>query len=509
MRRADFADAGAMPDANARPPVLIPMPHGLGVNGVVSWALRLAGALAERGWTVGLMMHNEPAGHGSAGHGIPQGVRAFDLRHMPPMSAPGRPLSPYAQAYRDALAELGWSPTNPAVVLPNLDAGTFAVAAALSATQGDHLRVIGWQHSDIAFETTLLTAYEPMLAAMIGVSGHITATLRERLPWRGAEIHHIPYGVEIDTQLSDREPGPIRLLYAGRFEHEQKRIGVLLDLAWQLHERGIAHELRFVGDGPAAAEVEDRVKSLSHATRHPPANRQRMREHLRWADATLLASRYEGQSIAMLEAMAAGVVPIVTRVRSGASEAIEHGVNGLLIDGEEPAIAGRFADTIEQLDADHLAAMRSATHARAAERHGIGVHVDACARLFQSVSAAEPRWWPLDHPCTFGSVASPSGSVPPDAAERAAKAIGGIKGPIAIYGAGRHTLAIAEVLANANVACVIDDDPKNHGNTLWGWPIVGIEKLPKDSAVLISSFMHAHAMTARCVASGLRPIGLY
>lgn len=488
--------------------MLVPMPQGVGVNGVVSWALRLAGALAERRWPVGLVLHKEPNGHAPAGHALPKNVRVFDLRAMPSMRTPGQSLSPYVQAYRDALGALGWSNERPAIVLPNLDAECFAITAALCATHGDHLRAIGWQHSDTAFDAALLATYEPMLAAMVGVSGHITETLRDRLPWRAADMHNIPCGVEVAASLHPRQPGPIRLLYAGRLEHEQKRVGVLLRLASVLEERGVPHEIRLVGDGPAAAEVEKQLASLPNASRHQPASRAQMHGHLRWADCLVLASRYEGLSLSMLEAMAAGVVPIVTRVRSGASEAVDHGVNGLLIDasGDDDTVARRFAEAIERLSKDDLARLRTATHARAADRYSIATHADACERLFLDAIKNAPRWWPLDRACTFTE--SPAASVPPDAAQRAAEAIAGVEGPIAIYGAGRHTLAISEVLANASVVCVIDDNPKHHGKSLWGWPIVGLEDAPKAN-VLVSSFMHQDAMANRCLAAGLRAIRLY
>lgn len=510
---------GAMPDhpdPADRPPVLIPMPQGLGVNGVVRWALRLAGALAGRGWPVGLVLHPEPAHYPSAGHLVPPGVRAFDLRRWPPLDAPGRGLSPFVAAYRDALAELGASPRRPAVLLPNLDAGAFAIAAALGAAHGDHLRTIGWQHSDTAFDAALLATYEPVLAAMVGVSDHIAGQLRQRLPWRAGDVHHIPYGVEVAAPPPERRPGPIRLLYAGRLEHEQKRVGVLLALAGLLHERGVPGELRLVGDGPAAAQVEGALAGLPRATRWPAADGDQMLEHLRWADALVLASRYEGLSIAMLEAMAMGVVPIVTRVRSGADEAIGPGREGLLIDphGDDAAVAARLADAIAALDAPALATMRQAAHARAARHYALPTHADACARLLARCVAGPGRWWPLERPCVFGAggPAAPGavhGSVPPDAAERAAAAIATIDGPLAVYGAGRHTLAIAPVLASARVACVLDDDPRNHGNTLWGWPIVGPPRCPPHAAVLLSSYLHRHDMARRCEREGLRWIDPY
>lgn len=513
---AEIADAGAMSESERHFPVLIPMSQGLGVNGVAIWGLRLASELASRGWPVGLVIHAEPESHRNAGHEIPEGVRVFDARELPDLEAPGAPLHPHVRFYRKTLGDMGWSPETPAIMLPNLDPGTFAVAACLASTYGDRLRVVGWQHSDTAFDSTILTTYEPMLSAMVGVSSHITANLRQLATWRAEDIAHIPSGVECPEEIRDRQSGPIRLLYAGRFEHQQKRIGILLQVARLLQEADVPHTLRLIGDGPASLEIAQAVKNLPNVQCLPPASRRQMVEHNAWADIMLLTSRYEGLSISMLEAMAAGGVPVVSRVRSGVMDAIDHGVNGLMIEaGEhEPdiTISERFGDAILELadKPERLARMRIAAHKRAKERFSLRAHGDACAQLFRAVAAAEPRWWPLDRPCTFGSsFGSGSGSVPSDAAERAAKVLAKEPGPIAIYGAGRHTKAIADVLANARVTFVVDDDPKLHRQTLWGWPIVGLDKLQPESTVLISSYMHQQPMAERARAKGLRVVTLY
>ncbi len=166
---------------------------------------------------------------------------------------------------------------------------------------------------------------------------------------------------------------------------------------------------------------------------------------------------------------------------------------------------------IARLDDSALRCMAAKAHRRALDRYSMQTHAKACETLFEQSVATDPRWWPLDRPCTFDSSGAQnnSGSDPHDADERAAQAIANIDGPIAIYGAGRHTMAIAEVLAKADVVCVIDDDPKSHGTTLWGWPVRDIEKPPKQTAVIVSSFIHRGAMADRCRKAGLRPIVLY
>jgi len=502
-------------------PVLFAMPQGLGVNGVVSWAVRLANALADRGWPVAMAVHRQPPAHRRIDLGVDSRLRMVDLTHLPPPDAPGAPLGPAVAAYRDAIEAMG--APGPAIVLPSLEAGCYAIAAALTAGMGERVRLIGWQHSDNAFDPAMLAWYEPALAAIAGVSTAIAHDLRRRLAWRAADVAHVPYGVEVATEPpAPRRPGPIDLLYPGRMEHEARRVGVLCELAHELQARGTPHSLTLIGDGPAAAEVDQRLDALANARRLEPLGRSALRRRLAEADALVLTSRYEGLNIAMLEAMGAGVAPIVTRVRSGAADAIDDGVGGVLVDAgrdeDERVIAHRMADAIAPLARNRpaLDAMRLAAWERARRLFSIGAHADACEALFAHALGQPARWWPPDRSLGMTSSGgnSAGGSVPPDAPQRAARALadaGVGEVPIAVYGSGRHTLALAPVLAHANVACVIDDDPARWGGRLWGWPIVK----PAHAAalgvrtVLISSHIHQSVMAERCAGWGLRAITLY
>lgn len=48
---------------------------------------------------------------------------------------------------------------------------------------------------------------------------------------------------------------------------------------------------------------------------------------------------------------------------------------------------------------------------------------------------------------------------------------------IAIYGAGTHTRAVGEAIMEPEIeiACIIDDDARRHGERLWGYPITGLD----------------------------------
>jgi glycogen synthase len=62
----------------------------------------------------------------------------------------------------------------------------------------------------------------------------------------------------------------------------------------------------------------------------------------------VLLSDYEGLPISMLEGMAAGLVPICLDMRSGIRDAVEHGVNGLIVKDR----AVDFFSTVKALQGD-------------------------------------------------------------------------------------------------------------------------------------------------------------
>jgi glycosyltransferase involved in cell wall biosynthesis len=64
------------------------------------------------------------------------------------------------------------------------------------------------------------------------------------------------------------------------------------------------------------------------------------------SDVFVLPSKYEAASLALLEAMAAGAVPVATPV-GAAPDFIQHGVNGLLVEGTALSIAAAVRDATE------------------------------------------------------------------------------------------------------------------------------------------------------------------
>jgi glycosyltransferase involved in cell wall biosynthesis len=119
-----------------------------------------------------------------------------------------------------------------------------------------------------------------------------------------------------------------------------KNHALALDALAELHRLGCPAHLLFAGDGPLAAELQQRAAQLN-LQRYVRFLGSRDDVASLWcaADVGLLTSRSEGVSVALLECMAAGKVPVATDV-GGNREIIDDSVTGLLApSGDAPAIA--------------------------------------------------------------------------------------------------------------------------------------------------------------------------
>ncbi len=162
---------------------------------------------------------------------------------------------------------------------------------------------------------------------------------------------------------------PLRLLYLGRLG-AGKGLAESLEAMAALRAAGERVELRVVGSGPEAARLRLRAAELGldGTVSFPgPAFGEEKARLLSIADVLLLPSHSEGLPYALLEAMAAGVVPVATPV-GGIPDVMEEGVHGLFVPvGDASAIAA----TVARLSRERalLARMSAACRARVASAY--------------------------------------------------------------------------------------------------------------------------------------------
>ena len=243
-------------------------------------------------------------------------------------------------------------------------------------------------HGDIDYYYRLAARYDSIVDGFIAPSRLMYEKLQDLLPHRCETIFHLPYGVPVPSQSRTPASGPIRLLFAARFE-ERKGICDLPAIDAALLSRGVEARWTVVGSGP----VGDRVKAQWSDARVSWTGGLPHRDLLQLFlahDVFVLPTRWEGFPVALLEAMAAGVVPVVSDLPGALREAVSSGATGFAhpfsdIDG--------FAASIAELDRNRekLESMSAAARRTVQEEFNIEQRAQAYQGLFL-------RWRELRRP---------------------------------------------------------------------------------------------------------------
>lgn len=282
-------------------------------------------------------------------------------------------------------------------ISPNvyLISGSYDLGWTVLPTLKPSIATLMIAHNDSATFYTPVRHYSDFLTRSIGVSEEICEAYendcgmpRERVDW-------IPYGVETRDAEPEEFTGPLRLIYVGRFEEEQKRISDVVGVIKRLSAEGVDYRFTLVGDGErmpmvrSALEVEianGRVRLMGWQ-----ASEDVIRE-MNASDVFVLASAYEGFCISLIEAMANGCTPVVTDIRSGNKQLVRGGENGFVLPiGDIEA----FVDRIKVLagDRQRLMSMRRKAWETGRE-YSIDRMVENYERCFERAmedAKAEPR----------------------------------------------------------------------------------------------------------------------
>lgn len=159
------------------------------------------------------------------------------------------------------------------------------------------------------------------------------------------------------------------IVFVGRI-CEQKRPSLLADILRTARDQGLVFQALIIGDGELKAQLKDLLDQ------HHLADIVQILDsvpHQRWldilvaSDILLMPSQYEGISIALLESMAAGVVPVVAKV--GGHEEIMTPDTGVLIPHGENEL-GEYVGAIRRLlsDSSELKQMSKQCKALAASK---------------------------------------------------------------------------------------------------------------------------------------------
>lgn len=175
--------------------------------------------------------------------------------------------------------------------------------------------------------------------------------------------------------------GPVALC-VGRLCHQKGQDELLA--AWPLVRSFVPDaKLLFAGDGP----LHSRLQRLADDSVTLLGNRSDMADLYREVDLAVLPSRYEGMSLAMLEAMASGLSVVATDV-GGVSETIGRGAGAIVPIGDRRRLAAAIAARL--LD-DRLREREGQVGRQIVlDDHGVDRAAESLCRLYRSMITAQP-----------------------------------------------------------------------------------------------------------------------
>lgn len=143
----------------------------------------------------------------------------------------------------------------------------------------------------------------------------------------------IPCQKELIRSYSNSE-APIRIGFAGRLTKIQKRLDLIIDVAEKLKKHNVRFLLELAGTGDFENIIKQELEYrelTDNVILMGLIDNKNIAGFWEKQDIYLSCSDWEGHSISQSEAMAAGVVPVVTNT-SGVEDDIEDGMNGYIVD---------------------------------------------------------------------------------------------------------------------------------------------------------------------------------
>ncbi len=193
-----------------------------------------------------------------------------------------------------------------------------------------------------AYEATVGRFILARSAAVIAVSDAVGRHLDGRVDPRLLRI--VPNGVDHELIRPTPRPtaGPPVIVFVGRLI-ANKGPATLLRALGRLHRQAVGFRCVVLGDGPLRRELEAEVdRGGLRAVVEFKGTVTDVASYLATADIFVRPSSTEGMSLALLEAMAAGLAVVVSDIPANAS-VVEDGQNGLLVPvGDDDTLASRL-----------------------------------------------------------------------------------------------------------------------------------------------------------------------
>ncbi len=201
-----------------------------------------------------------------------------------------------------------------------------------------------------------------LVDGIICVSQPLQRLVQSYLPEMSKErIALVDYPISPPDLQVTRQPlqgRRLRIGFCSRIQFEQKRVDRLPELCELLDKAGVDYQLELLGDGTERAWLEEKFKGRSNIIFHGRQNGLSYWKMISEWDLILFVSDYEGLPIALLEALALGVVPIYPEIGSGGDQYVAKISPNLVFKAGDLSGAARAIKETAQLSPEAIEQLR-------------------------------------------------------------------------------------------------------------------------------------------------------
>ena len=242
----------------------------------------------------------------------------------------------------------------------------FFALLALKVLAPQKIRIVTVVHNDYRDLYRLCELFKDYIDIYTCVSSRIADYLVENLKISAYKVKHVfqPIDTKDVAYEERRHNGRIIIGIASRLSKSQKRADYIPIIIDKLEKKRIDYELLIAGDGECFDEIESYVMKNDLTSKIKLLGRishDKIWDFWKAVDVYLNFSEFEGTSLAMLEAMCCGCVPVVTNV-SGTNDYIIDGTNGVI---REIGDLDGLCDSIGYLSKNRIELINMGNSARA------------------------------------------------------------------------------------------------------------------------------------------------
>ena len=242
----------------------------------------------------------------------------------------------------------------------------------------------------------MVRRYAAYLDLMAGVSKVVEETIESMPEFGHMPVQYLPYGVPMPekTGPSSSDSGaPLRILYLGRLDQEQKRVRLFPQILEQLKSSGIPFHWTIAGEGPEKNFLQSALQSS------PPKQTVSFPGAILYGDVPqllaahnvfLLASDYEGLPLSLLEAMGYGLVPVVSDLASGIREVVDETSGKRVAQDNLPAYAEAIIWLHEHRD--EMSRLSQNARARVRREFSVGAMTDRWLEALPPPPKSSVNW---------------------------------------------------------------------------------------------------------------------